>query len=163
MKNTKSAFIWIWLPDQTNPVVAGQLMQQGDGYAFIYGKSYRERLDAMPLSPFELPLTDETFVPTGMKIMPSCVRDALPDAWGRRLMDYQYPDFHPTELDYGLLSGSNRIGALDFQKSATVYEARDRGTVSMQSIDQLAVALEKDQRFSKSLAPILLHGTSDDD
>lgn len=160
MKNATSAFIWVWLPGQVTPTVAGHLVQQNEGYTFVYGKSYRERSDAIPLAPFELPLTDIPFEPTGMKIMPSCLRDALPDAWGRRLMDYQYPTFTPMELDYGLLSGSDRIGALDFQHSATEYELRDLSVVNLQSIDLLATALEKDQRFPKSLAPILLHGTS---
>ena len=160
MKNAKSAFVWVWLPHQSMPVVAGQLQQKNNGYVFIYGKSYRERSNAIALSPFELPLSDIPFEPRDMKIMPSCLRDALPDAWGRRLMDYQYPAFHPTELDYGLLSGSDRIGALDFQQSATEYVARDLGSVDLKSVDILANALEKDHHFPKSLAPILLHGTS---
>ena len=160
IKHLKSVFVWVWLPHETEPVVAGQLMQQKEQYAFVYGKSYREREGAIPLSPLELPLSDEVFLPTGMRNMPSCVRDALPDAWGRRLMDYQYAPFHPNELDYGLLSGSNRIGALDFQHSATEYVARELGNVNLHSIEKLAIALEKDRQFSQALAPILLHGTS---
>ncbi|EKD77050.1 MAG: hypothetical protein ACD_42C00496G0001 [uncultured bacterium] len=88
-QNTKEAFVWIWLPQQSNPVVAGKLVRDNNRYLFVYGKSYRERADAIPLSPFELPLSENTVEPTGMHIMPSCLRDALPDAWGRRLMDYQ--------------------------------------------------------------------------
>lgn len=30
--------------------------------------------------------------------MPSCLRDGLPDAWGRRLIDYQYPRFQKNGL-----------------------------------------------------------------
>jgi serine/threonine-protein kinase HipA len=43
MQNVKSAYVWIWLPNQSEPVVAGQLAQQNDGYAFVYGNSYRQR------------------------------------------------------------------------------------------------------------------------
>lgn len=160
LKNTNEAFIWIWLPKQVNPVVAGKLVYQVDRYLFVYGKSYRERADAIPLSPFELPLTTETFSPTGMRLMPSCLRDALPDAWGRRLIDAQYPHFQANELDYGLLSGSDRIGALDFQASAKHFEDRDQHKIGLRAITDLAHAIESGAHFSKALAPILLHGTS---
>lgn len=160
IKNAKEAFIWVWLPNQSNPIVAGKLQAHNNRYLFVYGKNYRENLEAIPLSPFELPLTNEIVEPEGMRIMPSCIRDALPDAWGRRLVDYQYSNFHANELDYALLSGSDRIGAFDFQQSGTVYEPRELGNVSLKAIDQLASALETDQSFSQTLAPILLQGTS---
>ena len=160
MKNAKEAFVWIWLPNQSDPIVAGKLEAAGDRYNFVYGKSYRDNPSAIPFSPFELPLTNEVFEQSGMRIMPSCIRDALPDAWGRRLMEYQYPNFRPNELDYGLMSGSDRIGALDFQQSGTIFEPRELDHVNFKSIDELATALETDQHFSKKLTPILLHGTS---
>lgn len=160
MKNAKEAFVWIWLPKQSSPIVAGKLSAQNDRYVFVYGKSYRDNADAIPFSPLELPLTEGVFEPTGMRIMPSCIRDALPDAWGRRLMEYQYPHFRPNEIDYALLSGSDRIGALDFQQSGTVYEPRELNNVGLKSIDDLATALETNHQFSKELTPVLLHGTS---
>lgn len=160
IESINEAFIWIWLPNQSNPVVAGKLIYHANRYLFVYGKNYRERADAIALSPFELPLTNEVFEPAGMRIIASCLRDSLPDAWGRRLIDYQYPTLQKNELDYGLLSGSDRIGALDFQSSATVFNNRDLGNISLKAIDQLATMLETNHEFPKSLAPVLLHGTS---
>lgn len=160
LHNTKETFVWVWLPQQSDPVVAGKLVHDNNRYLFVYGKSYRERVDAIPLSPFELPLSENTFEPAGMHTMPSCLRDALPDAWGRRLLDYQYSALQKNELDYGLLSSSDRIGALDFQTSATEYTERDAGNINFKAINQLATALEKNHTVPKSLAPILLHGTS---
>lgn len=160
LKNAQEAFVWIWLPNQNKPVVVGKLEHHNNRYLFVYGKSYRERADAIPLSPFELPLTDETFESNGMRMLPSCLRDALPDAWGRRLIDYQYPQLQKNELDYGLLSGSDRIGALDFQSSATNFVDRNLGNITLKAIDDLANALENNRDFPKSLAPVLLHGTS---
>ncbi|OGV28016.1 MAG: hypothetical protein A3F18_05025 [Legionellales bacterium RIFCSPHIGHO2_12_FULL_37_14] len=158
--SSEEAFIWIWLREQAIPVVAGKLIKQDKRYFFIYGKSYLERKDAISLSPFELPLTAELFEPTGMKIMPACIRDALPDSWGRRLLEYQYPHLNLQELDYALLSGSNRIGSLDFQQSATAFISRDLGNISLNDINNFAGVFETDQNFSKKLAPIFLHGTS---
>lgn len=43
----KEAFVWIWLPDATEPIVAGKL--EADDQAnvqFNYGKSYLERVNA---------------------------------------------------------------------------------------------------------------------
>ena len=158
--NASTSFVWVWLPNHATPIVAGKLVHDHNRYWFVYGKSYRERADAIALSPFELPLTDAVFESSGMQIIPSCLRDALPDAWGRRLIDYQYPHLQKNELDYGLLSGSDRIGALDFQSSASTFIARDLGNVNLKIIDQLAIALETNHDFPASLAPVLLHGTS---
>ena len=34
------AFVWVWLPGATEPVVAGRLDVVGDQLAFTYGRSY---------------------------------------------------------------------------------------------------------------------------
>jgi serine/threonine-protein kinase HipA len=33
------AFVWIWLPGATQPVVAGRLARSGPAYVFNYGQS----------------------------------------------------------------------------------------------------------------------------
>ena len=77
---SSEAFVWIWLPEETNPVVAGKLTQFGDTYIFNYGQSYLTRENAIAIFDPELPLTGG-FLPLlpGMSI-PSCIRDAAPDA-----------------------------------------------------------------------------------
>ena len=37
--NYTQAFVWIWLPDQTEPVVAGLLSASGKQLVFNYGRS----------------------------------------------------------------------------------------------------------------------------
>ena len=58
------AYVWIWLPNATEPVVAGRLNARDRLVTFNYGRSYRERraavplyLPELPLKPGELPLT----------------------------------------------------------------------------------------------------------
>lgn len=121
---SEQAFVWVWLPDVNEPVVAGHIQKQGNLHYFTYGRSYRELDNAIAFSPFELPLQAGTFQPEGLNTLHSCLRDAAPDAWGRRVVGYRFPDFSPGELDYLLLSGSDRIGALDFQLSNTEYQPR---------------------------------------
>ena len=43
------AFVWVWLPGRSEPVVAGRLDLVGDVVTFIYGRSYLERPERVPL------------------------------------------------------------------------------------------------------------------
>ena len=158
--SAKEAYVWMWLPKQTEPRVVGKMELSEGKYHFAYAKSYRAYSEAIPLAPFELPVKAGTFSPTGLHEMPGCLRDAAPDAWGRRLIDYQYPHLLPNELDYLLLSGSDRIGALDFQRSPTEYIPRDAEPITLSAIETLAKMVELHEPVSPKLLPILLHGTS---
>ena len=46
--NYKEAFVWIWLPNETEPVVAGRLEADNGRVLFNYGKSYLERMVGQP-------------------------------------------------------------------------------------------------------------------
>ena len=120
----KEAFVWIWLPDQTEPVVAGRLEADNDNILFNYGRSYLERInDSMPAISIyepELPLrAGELPLVNGLS-MPGCIRDASPDAWGRRVIINKKLGLKAEgtdtgeldELTYLLESGSDRSGAL---------------------------------------------------
>ena len=87
----REAFVWIWLPLQTEPIVAGRLQSNNGRILFNYGKSYLERIHdkqpsiaiyepELPLKSGLLPLLD------GVLDMPNCIRDASPDSWGRRVI-----------------------------------------------------------------------------
>ena len=48
-RTEKDAFVWIWLPGETEPVVAGRLEADNGYIMFNYGKSYLERIsDSKP-------------------------------------------------------------------------------------------------------------------
>lgn len=128
----KGAFVWIWLPGATEPVVAGRLVPDGARLTYTYGASYRRNIRAVPLYEPELPLREGKIEPAPGMGMASCIRDGSPDAWGRRViinrLTGKKPDAHDvpelSELTFLLQSGSDRIGALDFQASATEYVPR---------------------------------------
>ncbi len=40
----KEAFVWIWLPGETEPVVAGRLEADSSNILFNYGKSFMARI-----------------------------------------------------------------------------------------------------------------------
>lgn len=83
----------------------------------------------------ELPLKSGTLSPlTGLNV-PNCIRDASPDAWGRRvILNRLQGNVDENELTYLLESGSDRIGALDFQASPTEYVPRQSQGASFQTI-----------------------------
>jgi serine/threonine-protein kinase HipA len=164
----REAYVWTWLPDRTEPVVGGRLASTPLGLQFNYGRSYLARRDALPLYLPELPLRPGMLpLPTGLS-MPGCLRDAAPDAWGRRvilnrLLGREARDADPVQLDelsYLLQSGSDRIGALDFQTSATQYTPREGGDASLQELLESAERIEAGLPLSPALAQAIQHGTS---
>lgn len=159
----QQTYVWIWLPGAVEPVVAGRLYDSGESpqrFFFNYGRSYLERNNAIPLSPYELPLYRGPQEPQGMNIIPACLRDGGPDAWGRRVLESLYGENKLAELDYFLLSGSDRIGALDFQASSSHYVPREPGHVQMEHLLRAAELIEKRQPLPAELERALLRGTS---
>lgn len=164
----EKAFVWVWLPGATKPVVAGVLAKQDDRLQFNYGRSYLALKDAIALYEPELPLKAGLISPLPGLSMASCIRDASPDAWGRRVLinrkyGYQRADtssFELDELTYLLESGSDRIGALDFQLSATDYVPREKQQASLEELMSAAQIVEQGVPLSPDLDQALLHGTS---
>ncbi len=162
------AYVWVWLPVATQPVVAGLLSRQGQQLVFNYGRSYLARSDAIALYAPELPLQSGSIPLIAGLSMPSCLRDASPDAWGRRVLinrklgvkGADASEFELDELTYLLESGSDRIGALDFQMSASQYVPRQTNQPSLEELQTAAEKVEKGVPLSPELDQALLHGTS---
>ncbi|RUO31234.1 type II toxin-antitoxin system HipA family toxin [Aliidiomarina soli] len=168
-KDYKEAYVWIWLPDATEPVVAGRLEPDGEKLLFNYGRSYLERtMDAIPIYEPELPLRPGVLSLLYGLNMPGCIRDSAPDAWGRRViinrrLGHKGNDIDTAQLDeltYLLESGSDRIGALDFQLSPTEYVPRSAANVSMQELMESAERVEKGIPLTPELDQALFHGSS---
>ena len=165
------AYVWVWLPDATVPVVAGLLSKQGPQLVFNYGRSYLARQDAIALYAPELALQSGVISLIPGLSMPSCLRDASPDAWGRRVLinrklgakvadGRNVAEIELDELTYLLESGSDRIGALDFQRSPTRYEPRQAQQPSLEELSSAAEKVERGVSLSPELDQALLHGTS---
>ncbi len=169
----KEAFVWIWLPEATEPVVAGKLEADDQGNVqFNYGKSYLERINANPpaISIYEpeLPLKKGVLPLLDGLTMPGCIRDSAPDAWGRRVIinkklgrKGKNRDTDALgELTYLLESGSDRIGALDFQRSPSEYVPRLANNVPLEELLQSAERVEQGVPLTPELDQALFHGSS---
>ena len=167
-KAAEEAYVWIWLPGATAPVVAGRIARDGERLIFNYGQSYLDRNDRIPIYEPELPLRSGAIAPEAGLSMAGCLRDAAPDAWGRRVIlnrtfGRESKDVDTAALDeltYLLESGSDRIGALDFQHSPAEYVPRAVQTATLEELLSAAEKVEKGEPLTPDLDRALLHGTS---
>lgn len=162
------AYVWIWLPDATTPVVAGRVARDRGQLVFNYGRSYLERPDAIPIYEPELPLRPGAILPRPGLDLAGCLRDGAPDAWGRRVilnrtLGRRGRDADPGELDeltYLLESGSDRTGALDFQLSPTQYVPRGAQPATLEELLAAAENVEAGAPLPPELDQALFHGSS---
>lgn len=164
----RQAYIWAWLPGQSVPVVAAVLRATEDSRLTVtYGRSYLGRQDAIPIYEPELPLsTGPIPPPRDSSTVAGCIRDAAPDAWGQRVIERRLADAGRATtgdelplLTYLLESGSDRIGALDFQASATEHIPRS-SEATLAEMVQAAALLQAGEVLTADLDAALLHGTS---
>lgn len=161
----QQVFVWIWLPEATEPVVAGRLDPVGPIVDFTYGRSYLERENAIPLYLPELPLEPGPTSPLVGEIH-GCIADAGPDAWGQRVIlnrltgraDAEVTELGP--LTYLLESGSDRVGALDFQTSPEKYVPRGLNHAGIDELAEAAERVEQGVPLAPELDQALLHGSS---
>ncbi|MDO8778709.1 MAG: HipA domain-containing protein [Burkholderiaceae bacterium] len=90
---------------------------------FSYGTGYLQRPEAIEVDPVSLPIADREAA-TGKEFFPvngleefGGIRDAAPDAWGRRIIEARRraPANSLAEADYLLEAGGDRVGALDIR------------------------------------------------
>lgn len=164
-----------YLPGRTTAVPAGLLTIYEDGSPvqasqFGYGSRYLERVDAIAVDPVSLPLEEarpgsvRLYEPVNGLPLFGAVRDAIPDQWGRRLIEnlLRVPANSLSESDYLMRAGEQRFGALDFRDTA---DAQARAT-PMPPVTELAYLLEaadrvqRNERIPQALAPLFNAGTS---
>src|SRR5487761_465240 len=166
--DSQTAFVWTWLPGAGEPLVAGRIDADGPLHTFTYARSYRERSNAIPLYEPELPLVAGTQRPPGGLTIAGCLRDSGPDSWGQRVILAQHVG-HLTSasdvselslLTYLLESGSDRIGALDFQAGANEYLPRTNSSATLEQLMAAAADIEAGRILPLPLAEALTRGTS---
>lgn len=172
MMTSKEAYVWIWLDDEVEPIICGRIEEEKGFYHFNYGRSYLEKAKkvgkSLSIYDPELPLIEGRIPLVKTLRIPSAIRDASPDAWGRRVVLNKLSGSKAKEKDTGdlselvylLESGSDRIGPLDFQESPTVYLPREYSNISLKELLDSSEKVEKGIPLSKELDIALLHGTS---
>ncbi|MDE0693434.1 MAG: type II toxin-antitoxin system HipA family toxin [Gammaproteobacteria bacterium] len=118
MTSERECFVYIMLPGATEFVTAGRFRWIDDGEVpvgqFVYGRSYLERPDAVEFDPIELQLSSEVRQKARLQGFFGAIRDAMPDFWGRRVIERRFGVAELAEFDYLLRSPDDRAGALAF-------------------------------------------------
>jgi serine/threonine-protein kinase HipA len=132
--------------------------------SFAYGLRYQGRPEAFDVDPRSLSLAQARAHP-GMRWFPSPelnefggIRDAAPDAWGRRVIEARLKAA-PNSLDeftYLLEAGSDRVGALDVREHLDAPPRHTAGgLVDLQYLLQAAAAVEAGEPIPANLLPYL--------
>jgi len=169
MTSERRAYVYVHLPGTLNTVAAALLKVEKlpDGTfvgRFRYGDRYLKRRDAVELDPFHLPFSDKVYEFTKLKGIPGALRDAAPDAWGRRVIEHklQRSPADLEEIDYLLHGPQDGAGYLSFgikvqpQASKRSYNR----THQLAELVAAAEAIEEGKRVPEHILEQLEPGTS---
>jgi len=169
MTSERQAYIYVHLPGTLNTVPAALLKVEKlrDGTfvgRFRYGDRYLERKDAVEFDPFRLPLGNSVYELTKRKGIPGAVRDAGPDAWGRRVIEHklQRSPGDLEEIDYLLNGPQDGAGYLSFGRKLEPPAPKRRYNRTHQLADLIAAAeaIEEGKRVPAHILEQLEPGTS---
>lgn len=136
----------VWAP-------CGQLTLTQEGStllasSFAYGTRYLDRHDALEVDPVSLGIHAASV--KGKRLLPANalpgfggIRDAAPDAWGRRVIEakLKVPANSLPESEYLLHAGSDRVGALDIRTD--IQAPATDGVGQIQDMGYLTEAAER--------------------
>lgn len=119
MAPRRECFVYLQLPGKLEVVTCGRyaLDRTRGGIPvgrFVYGQRYRARRDAVPLDPYHLPISAGVRETARLGGVFGALRDAAPDAWGRRVIERILGRQDLDEVDFLLESPQDRAGALSF-------------------------------------------------
>jgi serine/threonine-protein kinase HipA len=169
MTSEREAYVYVQLPGALATVPAALLRVQTlpDGTQvgrFRYGDRYLQRQDAVALDPFQLPLSKKIFEFTRLRGIPGAVRDAGPDAWGRRVIEHKLERSAADldEIDYLVHGPQDGAGYLSFGLKAEPPAPRRRYNRTHQLAELIAAtqAIEEGRPVAAHLLEQIDPGTS---
>jgi len=149
---TTELYVFAHLPAGFVPAGLLTLTEGAQGVeaaTFAYGVRYMERPGAFEVDPVSLSLVDKAqilykaLVPANGLPIFGGIRDAAPDAWGRRVIEakFKVPANSLPESTYLLQAGSDRVGALDLRSGRD--EGPSKGVSGVQTLQYLQEAAER--------------------
>lgn len=136
---------------------------------FAYGLGYLARAESVEMDPVSLSLSDREAI-RGQELFPinglgefGGIRDAAPDAWGRRVIEARrkVPANSLPEAEYLLAAGGDRVGALDVRRDIKSPDSTSASDLqSLEYVLQAAEAVESGMPVPANLEPYLGAGPS---
>lgn len=168
----KELYVFAHLDDFWAPCGRLKLIENGpevEASEFAYGIKYLERPNAVEIDPVSLDLSDRAAI-RGKTIFPANgltifggIRDAAPDAWGRRVIEAKLkaPANSLPESTYLIHAGSERVGALDIRASLTAAPLQGyHGGHNLQHLMEAADRIEEGLPVPAHLDEIFNDGTA---
>ncbi|MCW7538421.1 HipA domain-containing protein [Aquabacterium sp. A7-Y] len=165
----QSCYVYIQLPGTFEwvPCASLRVREIGAGAfrgTFTYGKRYLERPNVIELDPYGLKLTTQPIDFTKLKGIPGALRDASPDAWGRRIIQarLERPESDISEMEYLIKGPDDGAGNLRFGLSVTPPgPARPfNQTHQLEALTEAADQLEETGKLPHEVLEHLEPGTS---
>ncbi|MET3493489.1 type II toxin-antitoxin system HipA family toxin [Variovorax boronicumulans] len=152
--------------DEVQPAGLMKVARRGvvESGEFAYGRRYLEDPAAAALNPVHLPLRDAAFGLAERRIrdggaMPLTLRDALPDSWGRKVLEIRAG--RPlSDIDALLLTNEDRIGAMVFAETLPIRSGEPPATLwSLQALAEASRRVEDGMDIGPDMH-LLLRGGS---
>ena len=117
--------LW-WLGDPGRPVRVGELehVRTLRAVSLRYDPNWLRKGFALSE---DLPLTDQTFIPTEKDRAAGSVNDARPDRWGERVIRFLDKPSRLSLMEYLRFAGHERFGALGVSAQSDVYQPKSLG------------------------------------
>ena len=174
MTSEHECYVYIVPPGETEFVTAGRfnVAEGRDGNslgAFVYGKRYLERSDAVELDPVELKLGDVRYETARLKGFFGALRDAMPDYWGRRVIERNAGKEGLGEFDYLMHGPDDRAGALGFGLNVEPPAPRRQfsRTLDLEALQTMAEQIQnndaekiENKADARQVQELMLEGTS---
>lgn len=180
-KETRELFVFAHIADRsafrfvpagrlhlTESIGAG-LRNREFASSFAYGTQYLKRPHSIEVDPVSLSIKEPQEI-SGEMLFPvnglqevGGIRDAAPDAWGRRVIEARrhVPANSLAEADYLLDAGGDRVGALDVRTSTQSPDSASASDMhSLGYVLQAATAVEHGARIPANLQSYLGAGPS---
>lgn len=172
MTSERGCYVYIVPPGTTDFVTAGRfevsVTPEGEPIGrFFYGRRYVERSDAVELDPVELRLRRGPYETARMDGFFGAIRDAMPDYWGRLVIERSAGHTRLEEFDYLMYGPDDRAGALGFglhvQPPPPKY--RFNQTMDLERLQSAAEAIMRDEPgtgdpSTRQAEELMLMGTS---
>ena len=165
----QTCYAFIQLPGSFEWVICGVLNVNDVGQnayrgIFQYGRSYLARQNVPSLDPYNLPLSDRPQEFTKLRGIPGALRDASPDAWGRRVIQAKLglQEADLSEVDYLLNGPDDGAGNLRFgpsTKPPTAARPFNR-THQLRALTDATQTLEESGKLAHEVLEQLEPGTS---
>ncbi len=171
LSSSLSFYVFAHLDGEFVPAGILDLIEQANqltASAFAYGQRYIERPNTIEIDPVGLSLQDKSLVRGKLLVPPNGlvffggIRDATPDAWGRRVIEsrHQVPANSLPESTYLIEAGSERVGALDVRHSLTSPANIVQGSIhSLNYLMEAAERIESGLNIPERLAEIFVTGS----